>query len=576
MDTVAVPASDEDSTFPFDPNEEIDPGPFAEAPEPASRTMVTPMGYDHGTFYYFSTATRQIAGLRSTEHTRAHLCGLAPSTYWERHQEFWTKSGFGWNAMADHLMTQCRDIGIYDPERVRGRGAWMDGDDVILHLGHALVRGAETLPVGILSRYIYEVSLPLVDAADLRAPLSNAEAHWLAKICQCLRWERRVAGRLLAGWIALAPICGAIEWRPSIWLTGASGSGKTWVVRQIVQRVLGRFSLHVALNTSEPALRRMLRADARPVVFDEIERDTPGAYEQIPSLLGLLRQASSENGAVVAKASGDGGYETYRCRTMFCLQSINTSLRSQADMSRVEVLSLRDSSRPGDVAFADLKAAVAERLTEDFGLRLLSRTIGLVPVIRQNAITFADAIAAMAGKTQRQADQIGTLLAGAYSLHATGLITSEAATAYVAHDEWLADMTPTAETRDEYQLLATLLAANVRVDNRDVPISRLIEACQQPSDTQAGAVDFGAASIALRDVGIAVGRHGDRLGVFVSTSHPSLRRILRGTPWDNSWGASLGRLPGAAHGRDAPTRRFGLGFVTRAVFLPIETIGGAD
>jgi nucleoid-associated protein YgaU len=31
---------------------------------------------------------------------------------------------------------------------------------------------------------------------------------------------------LLAGWIALAPICGAMRWRPHLWLTAAAGAGK--------------------------------------------------------------------------------------------------------------------------------------------------------------------------------------------------------------------------------------------------------------------------------------------------------------------------------------------------------------
>ena len=40
-----------------------------------------------------------------------------------------------------------------------------------------------------------------------------------------LPFENDIGAVALAGWTTLAPICGALQWRPHVWLTGASGSG---------------------------------------------------------------------------------------------------------------------------------------------------------------------------------------------------------------------------------------------------------------------------------------------------------------------------------------------------------------
>ena len=46
-----------------------------------------------------------------------------------------SKSGINWAVAASDLFEQQASNGVYDPERVRGRGAWLDEGRVIFHLG---------------------------------------------------------------------------------------------------------------------------------------------------------------------------------------------------------------------------------------------------------------------------------------------------------------------------------------------------------------------------------------------------------------------------------------------------------
>jgi putative DNA primase/helicase len=351
-----LPSRPEDTTTiaPVDTSREI------AAPPDQIAIRVVGLGYDHGRWYYYSSATRQITILRANDHTRQQLSAMAPTAYWYRaYQHHCGESGsLSWPEVAADLMADCRAAGVYDPDRVRGRGVWYDDKKIIAHLGDRLILDGSPVPLILpKSRYIYEVARPLLpEISKMPLPLTAREAVGLEKICRALRWEQASAGRMLAGWLVLATICGALTWRPSVWITGGAGSGKTWISRHIIRQVLGFASLYVSLSTTEPSIRRLLGADALPVIWGEGEPDTPAAVARLTAILGLVRQGSTESDSIIARAAPDGGVDTYKIRTMMCFQSVNAPVWTQADISRIEILSLRDHSIAGDISFQDLRA----------------------------------------------------------------------------------------------------------------------------------------------------------------------------------------------------------------------------
>jgi putative DNA primase/helicase len=549
-----VPAAED---YPDDAEPQI---PRAGNPE-----EVIPLGHDHGVFYYFSSSSRQVWALTAEKHSQATFAGMASvAHYWSRMPQHMTeKGGINWQSVADWLMTACRTIGIYDPRRLRGRGAWMDDGNIIVHLGDKVtVNGEQAALDTIRSHYIYEAGPRLVP--EIAEHATTQEAHWLFKVCNLLRWERAIDGTLFAGWLALAPICGALEWRPSVFLTGASGSGKTWIVSNIIIPAINGFALHVGSSTTEAFLRQSLGSDALPVIFDEAEREGPKAANMMQEVMQLVRQSSSEGGGVIGKGGQSGKPTSYRIRSMFCFQAINVAMANRADETRITVLSLRGTSNERDISFDDLAACVAERITKAACERIISRTISLIPVIRHNAQVFAAAIEKAMG-SRRIGDQTGTLLAGAYSLHSSRRISAVDAAKYIA--ERLDQAARDEPDRDEVRLLNRLLEHKIRVGQIETPVGTLISlAFSEGTETQ---VLRDEATRELGNVGIKALVIGGIMGIAVASSHSQMAKILAGTPWADAWARSLARLDNSRSGRDFDPVRFGPNIKSRAVWVPI-------
>lgn len=558
----------------FNP-EDVPPPPEPEdGPEPVVEGVV-PLGYDRDVFYYFSRAARQVFALTAAQHGRNTLAAMASvAHYWQRTQFLTDKGAIKWDEAIDHLMSSCRETGIFDPDRLRGRGAWIDDGRAVLHTGDRLIVNGQPAPLMLPgSRYIYEAAKPLTRM--VAPPLAVREAHKLFSLCGRLRWEAGVSGTLLAGFLAVAPVCGGLAWRPSIWITGGSGSGKTWINENLIAPALAGIALRVISKTSEAGIRQRLGSDARPVVFDEAEREDAASAARMQGVLDLVRQSSSESGAEIVKGSqNQTGAKSYRVRSCFAFVSINVAIMHQADESRITVLSLRNPPSVPDPAEADrfrlLVADTLETITPAFTAGLLARSTMLLPVIRANAETFAQAVALHVG-SRRLGDQIGTLLAGAYSLHSDRAITPEEAEAYVKRQQW--DARPSGEVeRDECRLLTTLMQHRVRCSPgnsapMEVTVGRLISAAWGGDDRIARDV----AEDELRSSGF---RTDADQGIFVSTNHPAIRRALSGTQWEARWSAALCRLPGAE--MCAKAVRFGPLHISKATWISRKTLEGDE
>src|SRR5579871_2988708 len=124
-----------------------------------------------------------------------------------------TKGGFNPGAAGEALIRACRAMGPFDPLKLRGRGVWREGTRTIVNLGG---------PVSPETRYRYVCFEPLKIHSDARFP-----AERLNSLLAMFPWRRRSDATLLLGWLALAPICGALEWRPHCFVYGPPNSGKT-------------------------------------------------------------------------------------------------------------------------------------------------------------------------------------------------------------------------------------------------------------------------------------------------------------------------------------------------------------
>jgi putative DNA primase/helicase len=351
------------------------------------------LGFDGDSYYYQPHRTGQVVRLSRSAHTGTNLVSLTSIGYWET--IYPSKTGANWTAAASDLFAQQAAVGIYSSDRIRGRGAWWDQGRAVLHLGDRLrVDGTDHVISDrrFASHYLYQ-RLAAIEGFNGVAPLSAEEAFPILDIASRFHWEVPASGLLLAGWTALAPICGAIEWRPHAWLTAASGSGKSAILDRYVGPLLGPISLWPEGNTTEAFIRQELRADALPVVFDEAESNEKKDQERIQSILSLARVASSSGRGVIGKGSADGTSQRFTIRSMFLMSSIATALKQGADKSRFAQLTLRNPSEMPKAErlahWSALDRDLDNAITDEIGRRLFLRTATLIPVIRDSIRVFS-------------------------------------------------------------------------------------------------------------------------------------------------------------------------------------------
>ena len=549
-----------------------DYAPAAADPEPAVPAVVETsqpavdapfrcLGYNRGTYYYLSLGTQQLTALTCAGHTTANLLGLAPLTYWER--EFPGRTGFDVNTAMNALMRQCERAGIFTPEMLRGRGAWWDDGRIVLHLGSLLyVDRTPSNPVAVRSRFVYERGEPM--HADIDHPMGLQEAGEFLDLIRMMPWEHDIDALYVAGWCVLAHIGGVLPWRPHIWVVGSKGSGKSHVMSQVIRPVLGDNCVFLQGETTEAGIRQTLRYDALPVLFDEAEGEDTRATDRLQRILALVRQSSSETGGKIAKGTVNGTAMSFQIRSCFAFSSINASLVQQSDRSRVTVVELKPEKRKHNLD--ELLAAEARVLNETNIQRFYSRSISMAPVIRANALIFAKAVAAVMGE-QRAGDQLGTLLAGAWSLQSDDVVTFEQAAAWVNEQDWGDQKDEVHGQSDEANLLAFLMQQQVRFNGqngtRDLAIGELV------SMADAGVYEDGRSATQI------LGRYGLKIadgGLIISNSADGLKRLLSKTPWSVNWGKVLRRLPDA---RPCGVTYFGYPkSESRAVWVPLSGEGG--
>jgi len=541
------------------PHDEIPPGyepdyepaPPRQAPEPqvSRREPFRILGWDRETGYYLPDGFTQVVALGATSHSKLNLMALAPMTYWRANFPSEKRSGdnVDWTLAAESLMRRAQAAGVYDPELVRGRGAWWEDGRWAVHLGdRVIIDGTEHDLREAPTRFVYEAAKPIPMAVE--NPLKPAEAVHLVDICEALRWERPIYGKLLAGWVFLAPVCGALAWRPHIWITGAAGSGKSTAMTDIIGRCLRGLAIETEGDSSEAGLRQRLQQDALPVVFDEFESERKRAAENVDAVMAMVTRASSNSNASLIKGGQDGKSTAFKTRAMFCFSSIGVNMRQHAARTRVTVLSLYSAPEtPESLAqYNGMMARIFDTLTDDYVARMQARAVHLLPVIRANAKVFAEA-AAVVLKDRRSGDQIGALLAGAFALHSDRETTRAFAEDWIRKQQW-DEVTEVAEARDEAACLGYILAHQLRVETskgvKTRTIGELIQTgCYMRSDSDLDTVD---AVDTLRRHGIAVGQN--KVGSYTvafANSHPVLERVLADTPWAKAYGRTLKRLPGA-------------------------------
>lgn len=522
------------------------------------------LGHDHPHYYVYQREKNQIITMTKADFTENGLLELAPATWWAVH--FPKKnSNFDKAAATDWLMRSAADAGIYDPSLTRGRGAWMDEGRTVFHFGSHLWVDGRTIPVSAIeSKYVYQLNRRL--PAPGGSPLSDAEGRNIVEISKMFRWTKPASAALLSGWVALAPLCGALRWRPHIWITGGAGCGKTTVLNEYVHLLMGGMDIFAQGNSTEAGIRQTLRSDALPVLFDESEQNNDREASRVQNVLSLIRQASSESAAVTLKGTAGGEAMHFHIRSMFCLSSIQVGMKHQADFERLTVLALRPKREDVDAAatWEELRDRLYMlRRDETTPARLLRRSMDLLPITLQNIKTFVDAAARKFGNV-REGDQYGTLMAGCWSLMHGVKATTEQAAELLDTFDW-SEHRESIEVDESSRALGVLMESQIRTAGG---VSATVWEIVQVSQCN----PRNGLEITPRDADALLQRFGMRVvgrDLLLSNNSHALVELLDGTPYAADWRGQLLRVNGAR--RYERTQRFN-GIPSKCIAVPLAIL----
>lgn len=590
-------------------DDDADEIPIAETLENYFRCL----GFDQDRFYYFQVKeSNQIVGLRPREMVENNLISLAPLEVWTITFGRVDRKGretVDLSLAVNYLIRRCHDAGIWSRSRCVLPGARLDNEHVVFHFGSALwVEGVGLMdPYRHTGRYVYSsdedmgapnFDNPLGPASGphgLTDPACEDELGQLLKIIRSIAWRRADAALSqlgMLGWLAIAPICGVLPWRPHLWLDGPSGSGKSWLMNNIFHPILGSYALHVTSNTTESGVRNAIMGRTIPVMFDEAEGENTAGRTRMDAILRLARQASNDSMATVVQGvQGGGGTRSTRIETTMMFTSIMPQLTASADISRFARLHLAGPSAAlTNQQFNDLLVIPSARLfTPEFSRRFVARMILHANLLRRTQKIFVEAMANM-GILQRHADVYGSLAAGAWLLLNDGEI-ADAGEAIL----WLTDMgvqtaiidiaQASLEDQEYSRMVSVILASQIRVESQGQSytmfetIGNLIAAGMQLNHGEDGlTINPQAAAEALMRYGIKL---HPRHGPICNEEHPPglvfhnhwkpLADLLKDTRYaGRDYDGVLMQVPGAAKTK-SPVR-FGAMGTSRGVFLPIDRI----
>lgn len=527
----------------------------------------TILGYDEGDYYFFLHEKRQIMRRTKSDFTDTGLIEMAPCNWWE--ESFpGAQGGIDKKAACNWIFRTANGRGIYDPTRVRGRGAWLDDGRMVFHHGrHLSVDGQHVKIEHMQSIYVYPMGRQMPTPAAEQ--LTDDEGEWLISVAQMARWSMPGSAALLSGFALLAPICGALGWRPHIWLTGGPGSGKSTLQNKFLASLMAGLCVYAQGNSTEPGIRQELKADAIPVLIDEAESNNEGDKKRIENIIALIRQASSSSQAKTLKGTATGDGQSYHIQSMFCLASINVNLPGKADIDRLTKLVLRAPVPGGRDQWEKLEGEL-NRIEQDrtISSRLLARALNMMPIIFDAIRVFRAAAADHFG-TQRQGDQFGTLLAGCWCLQKNYAPSKADAMVLIKGYDWKEHLEDHDED-DAQRALTALLDSKLRVGTQgEYSVFELVR--ESSTLHRHGVVDMQLADDTLRRHGIRAEHAAGQL--WFGTSVSTLVTLVKGMSFVTDLRGQLLRVKGAQ--RIEGTKKFN-GSNSKVVAVPLDCILSDD
>ena len=134
------------------------------------------------------------------------------------------------------LIRMADRLGQIDVSLQVGRGAIrLDDGKVAYHLGNRLLIGGHIYALQDDDSRVW-LSEPELTYGDEASAKHTAD---IARAVMGYRWATPNDGRRFLGWLVASLVGGALQWRPHLLLTAPAAQGKTWLLTNVLEPIMG-------------------------------------------------------------------------------------------------------------------------------------------------------------------------------------------------------------------------------------------------------------------------------------------------------------------------------------------------
>jgi hypothetical protein len=568
----------------FDKTEKVKAGELLGADCP-----VKALGHTKGT-YYFSDPVGQVRDMRAGEMTPNGLISLfGGQVGWlEQNCPVESKRSKGQDRTSWHnptavqrLVSACRRAGFFNPAtQTRGPGIWpfnadlmvgeefAGADQLVIHTGDRVgwvmySQGRpeiEWLPAGAkIGDFVYPASAPQAAPGDV-APTEDEIEQFLQLLSRWNWVDGPDVPWLFFGWLCTSYIPAALPFRPTGYVQGGTGCGKSALLE-----CTSIASMDRALKY-ENATATRIREDfgnqneVRPVIINEAE--TSEDNRRLMSLIEMARYVYTAGEGRYGRGGSSGSDTTVISQFLFA--AIEPPPLLPQDANRICMLRLGKLRVSSDQMerFEQEMPAIARRL----GPKLARRVVEVFPLFAQALHLFRTGLIAKK-HSPRSANTFGVLLAMAH------LVRWGAVPDASDVDEWATKMdAKLLATRDDHRSteglclmrLLTFRCGPMR-DGDQQPLGEYINAALHARDPDVDLRIIKRYGISVVTASAAEGEPEEKF-VAVSNRHEGLEEVFKGTGWAKGGWVNAFRLFTGA--RPSPNPIWFAGSKDRATLLP--------
>ena len=362
-------------------------------------------------FYYLCTQSKSIVSLSPSKHKGEFLKALANEKYWAEKYGYKKNKETGeslpdWQRISDNILSRQRDIGPFDPKLMRGQGVWDDDGRVFVNHGQGVYKVDERISVSnidphLKSKNFYNAGTG--DPINFDDELTDEDSLKIGEAIRGLNFKSPHDYVFIMGFLAVANVFGALEWRPHLWITAPAGSGKSWIMKKL--RDLIHFHIAFKATPSAAGVEQNVSNHAKCVVIDEAE-----AGERIDAIVKLARESSTNGAGMTGKGSAGGKGIMSEMNACFMMASVEPPhFDKKTDDSRFFIVDMNSNENQTAEDFKDIQNKF--KAIEGMGVRLMARMVNNIDVLKENIQIAKEALRKKKIEA-READQLAPIIAG--------------------------------------------------------------------------------------------------------------------------------------------------------------------